>query len=482
MAEVTQAQYNRNSESFDIQRIKNLILYFIAIAEGLAWYFFGVNLFAQIIFIVWAVLMVWARPQLARVEVIALERGRNKEASVADFWLKISIVITAFSLFSLWIEAMDAYEQKKIAESAVVELAKNKYQQAEQTLKSLKDHAPAELSILADAASQKQQLEGELQQVIAQADAQFAAKTAAVDSRIKNFWNSKNRGGVTWQDTMTNTCVPKNSPYGGGAMVSLAQQGCQILQSLKSQYPNTDNIPDAIRIKEKLATLESLVNYHTQIENATAALSIASQELAQQMTGVNPNAETLPPVFHQTSRLLKAAVGIEIPARNIMGILGLIGILYLLNVVTLFQKAEVAIKDPVPRGLEIKEPPSFIERVKDSILNRIEKNKQNLSEQPNPSVASVNASKKTNIGFIRTDEPDENEGSTMDLGFIRTSDEEQCKTSVGRGRGNRFNEGRYNAYVELRELEHSQSESAKILKMSPSVANRYEKIYRGENG
>ena len=163
-------------KSYEVFNFQNLVNLMVSISEAVAWAAFGVNPIIKTFFVVWALVMVYARPFLAQAEMVAVEDGNEKLASRIRFYYWITIVVTGVSLFSLYSDALEEFKQQRIAQSAGVRLAQVRYDEVKARLDVVL--ASYDESAVMSAIGQKEPLSSDLNRLI-----------SAQASQIKAFWS-----------------------------------------------------------------------------------------------------------------------------------------------------------------------------------------------------------------------------------------------------------------------------------------------------
>jgi prefoldin subunit 5 len=125
MAEVTGAQLERNVQTLRLIRFRNYLNYLVAFIEAYAWASFGTGL-AQILFIIWAISMVFVRSYLLDVQEKSIRQNNFKLSNDSSNLLALVFGLTFASLFAAYLEQMEISEQARLAESAPIRLASNK--------------------------------------------------------------------------------------------------------------------------------------------------------------------------------------------------------------------------------------------------------------------------------------------------------------------------------------------------------------------
>jgi len=233
-------------------QIISYVLVLVAAVEGAAWAAFGVSFWSKAVFIAWAVAMVWTRPWLINTRILALTHRNEKLAASAATWLRISLAITAFSLFSLYSEAMDTYKAKRIAESAPVLAQQAQVEQADALLRQTQESATFSEADLSAAVADNARLQAELQAARSRAQAQFAARQKAVEQELAAFWDNRHANGFRYAELLDAQCNPLKTSY--GLMKSAATELCPRLQAIQRKLPDENSDPEVARILAELET------------------------------------------------------------------------------------------------------------------------------------------------------------------------------------------------------------------------------------
>ncbi|OQY55450.1 MAG: hypothetical protein B6247_07755 [Candidatus Parabeggiatoa sp. nov. 2] len=349
----SRAQFNRDEESLAISKTGTFINFLVGISEVLAWVSLGHTLIAQIIFCAWAIAMVILRPYFALGAAGALARGQIEAAKSAQFWFKVAMFFTAFSLFSLFVDVMQHHAEAKRAEEPIVKLAQAKVTQAQKALNDLKAAHPQFTEGQAiTALAEKAQLTAQLQTARANAQTQYAAQTNAVQQQIQTFWNRRHSSGITAQQIMDEQCHPKQSPYGGGLMKRASRELCPQLKALQAKIPQTANNAEVKRIQNKIDALQPILAYHLKWQEATATLEKAEANWLKHQSEQNLS-NYLPPIF------VKAAAALNVVGLNfvtpdmILWLFALIAIITVLHGQGFLKVQETIIRTPVPRDMPI---------------------------------------------------------------------------------------------------------------------------------
>lgn len=312
---------NKNQMAYDFLRIQTFINVMTSITEAVAWAAFGTNPIAKGFFIAWAIAMVWARPHLAQVEQLALERADERAAGKAKTWLNVTILVTGISLFSLYSEAMMEYKAKRVAESAPVQLAAAQYEEQKQKLANVSNGYNE--VIAQTAMTKKQQLEAILK-----------TSRSDYDSTLATFWNKKHSNGLMFSEITDELCTPKNSKY--GVMKTAAKEVC-------AQIPQP---PEDIKVLlSEIQSLDKILVQHQSVIAQKSQLQQAEQALLSVQKGGNINTEVLPPVFHRLSELL-LGMGVSVSTEQISSLLAILVILCILNLQSILQVTRTSIKNP----------------------------------------------------------------------------------------------------------------------------------------
>ena len=318
-------------------QIISYVLVLVAAVEGAAWAAFGASFWSKTVFIAWAVAMVWTRPWLVNTRILALAHGNEKLAASAATWLKVSLAITAFSLFSLYSESMESYKAQRIAESAPVLAAASRMEQAQGGLQRIKEGARFNDGEISAAVADNTRLQAELQAAQAKAQAAFAAQKTAVQSELAAFWDSQHSNGFRYAELLDAQCKPLSTRY--GPMKSAAAELCPRLQAIQKKMPDVAADSEVRRIEAEIAKLAPVLNLHQSIEAAKLAVTQAEEELhtKQSESRVASGTDVYPPVFHRLSNL----TGGNMTADNLVSVFGMLGILLLLFSLNLFQEGRL---------------------------------------------------------------------------------------------------------------------------------------------
>lgn len=311
-----------NEIAYDFLKIQSVVNVLTGISEALAWATFGINPISKGLFIAWAVVMVWARPQLAQAEQMALERGDERAAHKAKLWLKVTIIITAISLFSLYSEAMDNYKAKRMAESAPVQLASSRYEEQKQKFASAASGYNE--TAASEALAKKKQLE-----IAMQSSRENYTKV------LEDFWVKKHSSGLSYGEITDENCAPKTTKY--GLMKKAATEVCSLLP----QSPG-----DLKHISSEIKSLDAILLQHQLVLTQRSQLQQAEQAFlqAKQNSG-NTGDEILPPVFHRVSSLL-ASMGMQASPEQVSSVFAILVILCILNLQNILQIARTSIRNP----------------------------------------------------------------------------------------------------------------------------------------
>lgn len=293
-------------KSYEVFNFQNIVNLMVSVSEAVAWAAFGVNPLIKSFFVVWALVMVYARPFLAQAELVAVEDGNEKLASRIRLYYWITIVVTGISLFSLYSDALEKFKQQRIAESAGVRLAQVRYDEVKERLDVVL--ASYDESAVMSAIGQKEQLSSQLNHLI-----------SAQASQIKAFWNKTHTNGLKYSQIMTEDCTPKHSQY--GLMRTAASEICAELP----KNGKVDSVAHNIKSLEATASQKVLVDgLKRQLSEAEQALILAQQESG------SSSQEIFPVVFHRMSSLT-SFTGFTVEPEIIMSVFGVLVILVVLN-------------------------------------------------------------------------------------------------------------------------------------------------------
>ena len=399
---------SQQQTAYEFANLQGFLNLLVSIIEGAAWAMFGTSIIWQMGFCAWAVAMVWVRPYLFQTQYIAIQKGNEQLATKISWLIRVSMIVTCFSLFSLGWEAFDEYKQNAVENSPQRLLAQSRVEQAQATLESLQASNPYSPEQLASAGFEKSQLEAELQTARAAAQASQQRQLSAIQNELDRFWNQKATNSLG-QNTGKTVRQMLGGRCPGGSFYH--RKYCPQLTTLKGKAPIVETAQEQ-RLTTDLSNLSGAIAYKSRLDNAKLVLAEVEQELFA-IASDNSNIEYLPPAFHRAASMLQSLGAKNITADVVASFIIILAILLILNSQGIFQVARQMIFED---NKEIERKPTLFEKVKTWLKQRKE---TRATEEPLVEPATVTATAKqplkekkeegvgydeTKIGFRTTSE------------------------------------------------------------------------------
>jgi heme exporter protein D len=219
----TTTQFNRNQEFLKVQRFLILLTIFLGIAEAYAWYSFGFNVYISLAFAIWAIFIVFIRPIMAKISILAIQHRQSQLASAAEILIYLTVVLTFISIFIVYADAMEEYKENRLRETASYRLAQTKLNKAEEKLATFKkEFNPTEIERI-QIRSKQSELQNKLQ---------IAQENYQKDQQA--FWLKTHSNGLPYHAIMDRNGNPKT--YNGGLLKTATREIKQELQAIKTKH------------------------------------------------------------------------------------------------------------------------------------------------------------------------------------------------------------------------------------------------------
>ena len=354
MADITNAQIDRNTQYLSVIGFAKFITFFLGSYEIYAWWkMAGDSLITQFFFIMIAFIFVFSRNYFGIIYYHAKASGELQDLQFAKLLLGVSIFVTCYLIYAPLISHFVHLETKAKNETAVVRSAQAKLDAANAKVKSLLDASTISEND-ADAASMKRQdLLNERKSLVDANDASLKAHQTAIDAKIDEFFRTFAIGDFTNDQIMDKNGDVKLAPD-GKRYKSIVIQNKETLLDLKKQRKEFKLPNDLTQIDKQLKEVQTAVAFSEQLNNARNNVTHAEKEIASALDStLSSNAvpkENMMVAFTLASNFFSTVLGFDLKPVVFMNLI-LLPIVFIVVASPTFLIAYAAkLRDPIPRG------------------------------------------------------------------------------------------------------------------------------------
>jgi len=296
---------NYSTLSLELARFQFWLILMVAAIEAFAWYGFGSSPFTAIGFGLFGVLVALLRPKLAKIEMLAIKHRQIRLANTANLLVILSVIITSVSLFIVYTDEMDKFQQQRLSETAAVRLAQSKLAKLQNELETVQKSSTWTPEQLESAYITSQSLKQQLLAAQKAAANRFEQASRAAESKLSEFWTTKHQNGLSYAQIINLDGTPRS--YKGGTLKSAARSIEPQLIAIKQLFPQPpENDSDVQSIKNQIRQLDEQLALKQKLDYLKSELSDAELNLIQQQQQINSQTteNTLPAAFHQMSKFL----------------------------------------------------------------------------------------------------------------------------------------------------------------------------------